>query len=215
MKIILADDHRIIRDGLYELLRKEDDFEIVAMADNGREAYEKVKEFEPDIVVIDVAMPILNGIEATRKIMALGKKTKVIALSMHNDRRFIDEMFRAGASGYLFKDCAYDELITAIRVVKDQGFYLSSKIMNQVIGDFIKNLSDENNSAFAILTEREREVLQLIAEGNSTSTIAKTLFIGEKTVETHRRNIMSKLNISNVADLTKYAIREGLTFLNI
>lgn len=215
MKIILADDHRIIRDGLYELLRKEDDFDIVAMADNGREAYEKVKEFEPDIVVIDVAMPILNGIEATRKIMALGKKTKVIALSMHNDRRFIDEMFRAGASGYLFKDCAYDELITAIRVVKDQGFYLSSKIMNQVIGDFIKNLSDENNSAFAILTEREREVLQLIAEGNSTSTIAKTLFIGEKTVETHRRNIMSKLNISNVADLTKYAIREGLTFLNI
>lgn len=215
MKIILADDHRIIRDGLYELLRKEDDFEIVAMADNGREAYEKVKEYEPDIVVIDVAMPVLNGIEATRKIIALGKKTKVIALSMHNDRRFIDEMFRAGASGYLFKDCAYDELITAIRVVKDQGFYLSSKIMNQVIGDFIKNLSDEDNSAFAVLTEREREVLQLIAEGNSTSAIAKTLFIGEKTVETHRRNIMSKLNISNVADLTKYAIREGLTFLNI
>lgn len=215
MKIILADDHRIIRDGLYELLRKEDDFEIVATADNGREAYEKVIEHEPDIVIIDVAMPILNGIEATRKIMSLGKSTKVIALSMHNDRRFIDEMFRAGASGYLFKDCAYDELITAIRVVKDQGFYLSSKIMNQVIGDFVRNLRDEDNSAFAILTEREREVLQLIAEGNSTSMIAKALFIGEKTVETHRRNIMSKLSISNVADLTKYAIREGLTFLNI
>ncbi|MEA2709338.1 MAG: hypothetical protein QOF78_1939 [Phycisphaerales bacterium] len=216
-KILLADDHQIVREGLKSLLNSHEDMEVVGEARDGRSAVQMAKELGPDVVIMDVGMPHLNGIEATRQIMSREPDAKVVALSMHSDRRFMGEMLKAGAKGYLLKDGAFEELATAIRSVIANKVYLSPRIANVVVDDYVRRPPGQQNgetSAFARLTPREREVLQLMAEGRATKEIAMDLKVSIKTVETHRRQIMEKLSIHSVAELTKYAIREGLTSLD-
>lgn len=210
--LILADDHKIVRQGLRHLLEQEADLEVIAEADDGRMAVRLARELLPQVVIMDVGMPDLNGIEATRQVLADSPGVKVIALSMHSDRRFVMNMLRAGASGYLLKDSAFEELATAIRMVLNNKIYLSTEIANVVIKDYLQGGGDE--SVFSVLSPREREVLQLMAEGKSSRQIADHLVISIKTVETHRMQIMHKLQIFSVAELTKYAIREGLSSLD-
>jgi DNA-binding NarL/FixJ family response regulator len=210
IKIMLAEDHQIVRQGLRNLLAAEQDMQVVAEADNGRKVLPLVKEFAPHIVI----MPGLNGIEATRQIQAECPGVKVIALSMHSDSIFVLNMLKAGASGYLLKDCALEDLVRAIRTVVGHKTYLSPGISDVVIKDFVSGWDHADPSgAFSVLTAREREVLQLMAEGKSTNQIADCLCVSVKTVESHRKQIMSKSGIRSVAELTKYAIRQGLTSL--
>ena len=211
LKILLADDHQIVCDGLRMVLENEGGMEVAGIASTGREAVRLTRELEPDVVIMDVAMPELNGIEATRQIVDAQPGTRVIGLSMHADKRFVRGMLEARASGYLLKECAAAELALAIRTVIVGRIYLSPAITGVVVDDYVGQRADERHR---LLTPREREVLQLLAEGNSTREIAQSLFISVKTVETHRRQIMEKLHIHSVAELTKYAIREGLTSLD-
>ena len=211
--IIIADDHQILRQGLKTLLEKEPDMEVVAEAEDGRKTVTLVREFMPHVVIMDVNMPDLNGIEATRQILSEYPDMKVIALSMHADRRFVINMLKAGAHGYLLKDCAFEELAQAIRLVMASKTYLSPGVAEIVVKDYVHRLPGPAQTAFSVLTAREREVLQLMAEGKSTAQIAELLHISVKTVETHRQQIMHKLGMRSVAELTKYAIREGLTSL--
>ncbi len=214
IKVILADDHKIMREGLRSLLEKEPDIEVVAEAENGRTAVQQVQELSPDIVIMDVSMQDLNGIEATRQIIARYPDVKVLALSMHSDKTYVAGILSAGASGYLLKDSAFDELAEALRVVISGQFYLSSRVAGIVTKDYVRQLSAaSDSSARSILTAREREVLQLLAEGKSKKQVALQLNMSVKTVETHRQKIMEKLDIYSIAELTKYAIREGLTSL--
>ena len=212
--ILLADDHKILRQGLRTLLAKEMDMEVLAEAEDGRQAVRLVRELSPQVVIMDVGMPDLNGIEATRQILQESPETKIIALSMHSDRRFVTNMIKAGASGYLLKDSAFEELATAIRVVMARKTYLSHEIAHVVVKDYVKGGSKEDPSVFSVLSPREREVLQLMAEGKTNRQIAEMLHVSLKTVETHRQQIMNKLEIHNIVELTKYAIREGLVSLD-
>ena len=212
IRVLIADDHKIMLAGLRSLLEKQTDFEVIGEADNGRKAVQMAQEKKPDVVVMDVSMPDLNGIEATKQIIESLPETRVIALSMHSDKRFVMGMLRAGASGYLLKDCASQELANAIVQVAEGKKYLSPEITGVVINDFLLGDSSEDVAiAASQLSPREREVLQLIAEGWSTKQIASHLYVSIKTIETHRRQIMKKLDLHSIADLTKYAIREGLT----
>jgi DNA-binding NarL/FixJ family response regulator len=213
IRIVIADDHKIVRNGLRSLIEKELDIEVIAEADNGRSVVRIATELAPEVVVMDIAMPDLNGIEATRQIINALPRTKVIALSMHADKRYVMEMLKAGASGYILKDNAYEELASAIRTAMRNRTYLSPQVAETVIGDYVKLAMTANDSAFSLLSAREREVLQLFAEGKSTAQIAESLYLSVKTVETYRQHIMEKLNIRSIAELTKYAIREGLTSL--
>jgi DNA-binding NarL/FixJ family response regulator len=210
----MADDHKIMRDGLRSLLEEQDDMEVVAEAGNGQTAVRLARARKPDLVIIDINMPDLNGIEATRQMIAARPEVKVIALSMHSDRRLVLGMFRAGASGYLLKDCAFEELAHAIKTVAANQPYLSPSIAGTMIEEYVHCIAQAESGASAVLTPREREVLQLLAEGWSTKKIASHLHISVKTVETHRRQIMVKLNVHSIAELTKYAIREGITSLD-
>jgi two-component system response regulator NreC len=212
-KILIADDHQIVRQGLRILLEKEADMEVVAEAEDGRTTVRLVRDLRPGVIIMDVAMPDLNGIEATRQILAEAPGIKVIALSMYADHRFVVNMLKAGASGYLLKDCAFEELTRAIRVVLANKTYLSPGVTDILVKDYKMGISANEASAFALLTPREREVLQLMSEGNSTAKIADQLHVSVKTVESHRQQLMQKLNLRSVAELTKYAIREGLTSL--
>jgi two-component system response regulator NreC len=213
IRILLADDHKITREGLRSLLDNQQDMEVVAEAEDGRTAVSLVREVVPSVVIMDVSMPDLNGVEATRQIIAQFPDVKIIGLSMHSDTLFVTEMLKSGASGYLLKDCAFDELALAIRTVVAGKTYLSPSISGVVVDDYLHRLSKADFSDSEVLTDREREVLQLLAEGKSTKQIALKLHISVKTVETHRRQIMNKLDIHTVAELTKYAIRKGLTSL--
>ena len=215
VRIILAEDHRITREGLVNLLQERPDMEVVGEAENGREAVKLASELSPDLVIMDVTMPDLNGIDATRIITSESNNTKVIALSMYSDKQFVQGMIQAGASGYLLKDCAFEELVSAIQAVIQGDTYLSPGIAGIVVQDYLNKLTTDRSSADTVLTNREREVLQLIAEGKSTKEIAACLGVSVKTIETHRRQIMEKLGIFSIAELTKYAIREGLTSLHI
>ncbi len=212
IRILLADDHKIVRQGLRTLLEKEPDMEVVAEAEEGRMAVRLARKLAPQVVIMDVGMPDLNGIEATRQVLADTPGLKVIALSMHSDRRFVVNMLKAGASGYLLKDSAFEELAAAIRVVMLNKTYLSPGVSDIVIKDYVQG-PREDSSVFSVLTPREREVLQLMAEGKSTKQIADRLHVSVKTIETHRQQIMTKLGIHSVAELTKYAVREGLSSL--
>ena len=213
IRILLVDDHKITRQGLRSLLDENDDMEVLAEAENGRDAIELARKLNPDVIIMDVSMPDLNGVEATRQIIQDNHDVRVIALSMHSDTLFVSEMLKSGASGYLLKDCAFQELEQAIRTVTDGKAYLSPSISGVVVEDYLHRLSKTDMSTSEVLTDREREVLQLIAEGQSTKQVALKLHISAKTVETHRRQIMNKLDIHTVAELTKYAIRKGLTAL--
>jgi len=213
IRIILADDHQIVRQGLRILLEAEPDMEIIAEADNGRKVLKLAQELLPDVIIMDLSMPELNGIEATRQILSGAPEVKVVALSMHSDSLFVLNMIKSGASGYLLKDCALEELVKAIRAVVDHKTYLSPGVSDIVIRDFVTGWQTTNASAFSVLSPREREVLQLMAEGRSTNQIADGLCVSVKTVEAHRKQVMTKLGIHSVAELTKYAIRQGLTSL--
>jgi len=213
IRILLADDHKITRQGLRSLLDKQSDMEVVAEAEEGRTTVRLVRELLPDVVIMDVTMPDLNGMEAARQITREFGNVRIVALSMHSDSLFVTEMLKSGASGYLLKDCAFEELARAIRAVVAGKTYLSPSISGVVVDDYLHRLSKADFSGLDVLTSREREVLQLLAEGRSTKQIALKLHISVKTVETHRRQIMNKLDIHTVAELTKYAIRKGLTSL--
>ena len=213
IKVVLTDDHMIIRDGLRALLEKQPDMEVVAEADNGRTALKHVKELSPDVVIMDIGMRELNGIDATRQIVKMSPGVKVLALSMYSDKRFVKEMLKAGASGYMLKDSAFTELIDAIRVIVGSKIYISPGVASIVLEDYLEDSTERESSIRSLLTSREIEVLQLLAEGKSTKQIALSLSLSIKTIESRRARIMQKIGIDNIADLTKYAIREGIVSL--
>jgi two-component system, NarL family, response regulator NreC len=214
IKIILADDHQIVRQGLRTLLAGEPDMEVVGEADNGRETLKLVQQLIPDVVIMDISMPDLNGIEATRQLLVESPGVKVIALSMHSDSLFVLNMLRSGALGYLLKDCALEELVKAIRAVMRQQTYISPGVSDLLIQDLACSCTAEPSSAYSVLTAREREVLKLLAEGKGTQQIATSLGLSSKTIESHRKQISNKLGLNSVAELTKYAIRQGLASLD-
>jgi len=213
IRVLLGDDHRIVREGLRILLEKEPDIEVIGEAEDGHSTVELARKLKPQIVVMDITMPDLNGIEATYEITKEVPGVKVLALSMHVDQRFVEKMLRAGATGYLPKDCAYEELVRAVHTVASNETYLSPTIADMVRRDYLHQRPKADTSVFSILTLREREVLQLMAEGKNTKAIASDLEVSVKTIETHRQHVMQKLNLHSLAELTKYAIREGLTSL--
>jgi two-component system, NarL family, response regulator NreC len=214
IRILLADDHAVLRHGLSKALQAESDMEVIGMVADGLAAVELARELAPDIIIMDIGMQGLNGIEATRQILKKSSNTRVIALSMHSSKKFILEMFKAGASGYLLKDCEYDELAAAVRTVASGKEYISPSITGVFIESCTTDDPVRKNDAFSTLTNREREVLQLLTEGKTTKQAAKRLHISPKTVEVHRLNIMNKLKIDNMVQLTKYAIQEGITLPN-
>jgi DNA-binding NarL/FixJ family response regulator len=210
IKIIIVDDHQMVREGIRSLLAGQMDLQVIAEAGTGREGVRLAEKHAPHLVIMDIGMTDLNGIEATRQIRNTAPDVRVLILSMHSDQRFVERTLKAGAAGYLLKDCSFEELARAIRAVMAGEVYLSPGIVGGVVRQYIGISSAEAPS----LTSREREVLQLITEGRSTREVADLLFISIKTVETHRQQIMRKLRLRTVAELTKYAIREGLTTLD-
>lgn len=214
VKVLIVDDHRLFRDGLKLLIAKESKYLLAGEAENGIEAVDKARIHQPDVILMDIAMPELNGIEATRKILIDFPQTKIIMLTQHTSRQFVIESLKAGALGYVLKNSSISEVIQAIEISLENRIYLSEKVSDLVISDYIKFAKSADNSVFVLLSAREREVLQLVAEGKSTKEIAAKLNVSVKTIETHRKQIMTKLNIHSVAELTKYAIREGLTQLS-
>ncbi len=214
IRVILADDHNILRAGLKSLLQGSHDVEVIAESDNGRDTVALARELEPDIVVMDVAMPDMNGVDATRKIGQLAPQVRVLALSSHNDGAFVKGMLEAGARGYLLKDAATGELLTALEAVHKGQIYVSPSVTDTLVGDYLQRVKGDIGPDAQILSTREREVLQLVAEGKSSAQIAAALHLSDRTVETHRKRIMDKLGIRSIAALTKYAIREGITSLH-
>lgn len=211
IKIIIADDHAILREGIRLVLEREPDMEISASVSDGRKVVRACHENQPDIVLMDISMPSLNGIEATRQIIAESTQTRVICLSAHDDAQHITSAVQAGASGYLLKDCSSEELIRSIRLVISGKKYISPSIADVVI-DTMNNCGDyKSGTIHSTLTPREREVLQLLAEGQVAKEIAAILHLSVKTINTHREHIMTKLDMHSVAELTKYALREGIT----
>jgi DNA-binding NarL/FixJ family response regulator len=212
-RVLLVDDHRLFRSGLHSLLAKQPNIEIVGEAEDGVSAVRMTQELAPDIVLMDISMPKLNGIEATRQILSQNVAVRVIVLSMHADRRFVVEALKAGARGYLLKDSAIEEVLRAIDAIVSNQVYLSRRITNIVVEDYVQMAKSNGATVYTLLSAREREVLQLLAEGRNTKEIASHLNVSVKTVETHRKQIMNKLGLHTIAELTKYAIREGLTEL--
>lgn len=214
LKVIIADDHAIIREGLKSLLEKKG-IMVLDVVKNGREAVEKAVALEPDIMMMDISMPDLNGMEATARIRQTVPHTRVIALSMHSSKSIIDKMFSAGASGYILKESAFDEIYDAIQGVIRGNYYLTPSIARMYVDDHKADTGNwDELPKFNKISRKEREILQLVAEGVKTRDIAEKLGVSVKTVETHRRNIMKKLNIFSVAGLTKYAIQEGIISLD-
>ena len=210
-RILLVDDHELMREGLRSILEREEGVEIAGECSSGREAVALARKLEPDVVVMDVGMRELNGIDATRQIRAELPEVEVIALSSHSDSRYVSAMLEAGACGYVLKANAYADLRRALQAARDHKGFLCADVTQAVVSASIGE--SRSRHAPSVLSEREREVIQLLAEGLSSPKIGKRLFIATNTVETHRRSIMRKLGIHNVADLTKWAIREGLTEL--
>lgn len=212
IKILIADDHAIMREGLKVLLEKQG-LKVPGVAKNGREAVQLALELKPDIVLMDVSMPDMNGPEATSRIVSQLSETRVIALTMHSTRQAVDRMFVSGASGYILKDCAFEELYDAIHEVNKGHYYISPSIARTFVENYTQQFEKNTKPPFDEFTKKEREVLQLIAEGETTKKIANKMYISVKTVESHRRNIMKKLDIYSVAGLTCFAIKEGLISL--
>ena len=212
LRVLLVDDHEIMRQGLRLLLEKNSDMEVVGEANDGLKAIELTKELEPDVVVMDVNMPGVDGADATRRIVNDQPDTRIVALSMHSKKGFIIEMLKAGASGYVLKENAFSELVNAITTVMCNEIYLSSKITRIVVDDYVQDRVGGDSSK-NMLTDRESEVLKLVGDGKSSKGIALQLDLSVKTIDACRRRIMTKLDIDSVAELVKYAIREGLTSL--
>lgn len=209
-RIMIVDDHKIVREGLRSLIEENGEYAVVGEADNGRDALKMARHLNPDIVIMDVAMREMNGIEATRQLLSQQPDICVLALSMHSDSRFVKQMLEAGALGYLVKENAFEEIILALRALMRGKIYVSPQASGGILQDVAQQQVSETGPQ-PVLTAREKETLQLIAEGHSTANIAERLFISVKTVETHRKKMMDKLDLRSVAELTKYAIREGIT----
>jgi len=215
IRILLADDHSLVREGLRMILESGQDIQVVGEAEGGRTAVDLATDLKPDLVIMDISMKDLNGIEATRQIRMSCPATRVIGLSMHTDDRNVLRMIEAGASGYLLKSSAAEELVRAVHAVANGHDYLSPDIAGVLVEGYVHRLSPSDSPAYAALSLREREVLQLLAEGMTSKEIASRLRISTATVETHRRNVMRKLNIHSIAELTKFAIRQGLTSVDL
>lgn len=215
IKVLLADDHTIVRKGIRFVLDNEADIEVVGEAENGREAVQKVEQLVPDLALMDISMPLLNGLEATQQIVKRFPHVKVLILTMHADEEFIFQCLRAGAAGYVIKQTAPTELVSAIYAVYQDESFLSPAVSKTVIEEYIRQADRQRTEdRYDKLTDREREVLQLLAEGFSNREAAETLHISVKTVRVHRDNLMSKLDIHNLPDLVKYAIRKGIISLD-
>lgn len=214
IRVLIVDDHRIFREGLRSLLAQEPDMEVTGEAGSGREVLQIVESVSCDLVLMDISMPDMNGIEATRHLRIKHPDLKVLALSMESDRRFIVEVIEAGIHGYVQKDAAFAELATAIRTVIAGDIYLGPRISELIIKDYLQRVPDGLPLTYESLTAREREMLQMIANGKNSKELAASFNISIKTVEVHRHSIMKKLNLYSIAELTKYAIREGLTSLH-
>ena len=206
IRILLADDHGVVRQGFKMILGAQADMEIVGEAANGREAVEQAERLKPDIVVMDVAMPELNGIEATRRLAESAPHVRVLALSMHKDSVYVRETLRAGARGYLLKDSGANDLVAAVRAVANGEGYLSPAVSNAVLDDYRRHVTN----AIDLLTSREREVLQMLAEGKTNKEIAATLNLSVYTVDAHRGHIMEKLNLHSINELVRFAVRNGM-----
>lgn len=211
MKILIADDHGVFRQGMKALIDAEAEMQVIGEAADGQEVIQLARQLSPDIILMDIAMPNLNGVEATRLIIEETPNIRIIALSVHFDKCFVMEMLKAGASGYILKSCLFDEVLRAIRTVSAGDYYLSPTITDVVVDDYKYYMATVNKSAAIRLTPRERQVIQLLTEGKSTKQIALQLHVSSKTIDSNRREIMNKLGIFSVAELTKFAIREGLT----
>jgi len=211
IRIVLVDDHRLFRTGVLTMLADQSDVVVVGEAENGLEAVEVAAAQKPDLVLMDVSMKGMNGVEATRQILAKQPDTKVLCLSMHGERQFVRGVLEAGASGYLLKDCSLEELARAVQTVMGGQVYLSPSVAGVVVEDYTARLAEDAASERARLTNRERDVLRLLADGLSTAEIAKRLHVSGKTVGTHRQHLMKKLDIHSLAGLIKYAIRVGIT----
>ena len=209
--ILLADDHDLVRKGFLKLLNEQKDMKVIGEADNGRDAVDRAKELAPDIVVMDVVMPDLNGVDATRQIRRDNPRAKVLALSMNPSQSVVKDMLLAGACGYLPKTCDLEELVEAVRAIAEGETYISREIQEILGPDPVSSENRGRTGSVALLSNREREVLQLVAEGKATKEIAAELHVSVKTVETHRHNIMTKLDLRTIAELTKFAVREGIT----
>lgn len=215
IKVLLAEDHTIVRKGLYALLKKEYDIQVIGEAGDGREAVEMVEKLRPDVVLMDISMPSLNGIEATRRIKKRFPNTKVLILTMHDSEEYIFQLLRIGASGYVVKMDAPEELVSAIHAVQRGHSFLSPAISKKFIHQQMRKAGTKiKTDSLERLTGREREILQLIAEGHSNREIAEMLYISIKTVETHRTHLMAKLNLHNTVEVTRYAIRKGIVNLD-
>lgn len=209
--ILLADDHTILRAGLKMMLNAQPDMEVVGEAHDGRQAIQETQRLQPDIVLMDITMPDMNGIVATRQIKKLVPDVKVLVLTMHENDEYVFQALRAGASGYMLKEAADTELITALHVVQSGQFYLSPTAQSVMVGDYLQRVrTGEERDSYSNLTEREREILKLVAEGYTNNQIAEQLVISPKTVDTHRTHVMDKLNLHSRAELVKYAMRRGL-----
>ena len=213
MKILIVDDHGIVREGLKSMIEQQSEMEVVGEAKDGHMAVQLTKDLAPDVVIMDVSMPNLNGVEATKYILEQKPNVKVIILSMHMDSHIVKESLKAGAVGYVLKSYLFDELLNALKAVETHGVYLSPRITGVVVENYKTEQAADTKQQTKKLTTRERQILQLIAEGKTIKEIARILHISPKTADANRRQIMNKLEIFNIADLTKYALREGLTSL--
>ncbi|HCI82767.1 MAG TPA: DNA-binding response regulator [Ktedonobacter sp.] len=211
IRILLADDHTILRAGLRMMLNAQPDMEVVGEAQDGRQAIAEVQRLQPDVVLMDITMPDMNGIDATRQIKRMLPETKVLVLTMHENDEYVFQALRAGAAGYMLKEAADTDLISALRIIQSGQFYLSPMAQSVMVGDYLQRVrTGEEKDSYSSLTEREREILKLVAEGFTNNQIAEKLVISPKTVDTHRTHVMDKLNLHSRAELVKYAMRRGL-----
>jgi two-component system response regulator NreC len=211
IRVLLADDHTILRQGLKMLLNAQSDMEVIGEASDGHQAISEANRLQPDIILMDITMPDMNGIAATSQVRRQRPDVRVLVLTMHENEEYLFQALRAGASGYILKEAADTELITAIRAVQAGRFYLSPSSQSMMVGDYLQRVrTGEEKDSYSGLTEREREILKLVAEGLTNNQIAERLFISPKTVDTHRTHIMDKLNLHSRAELVKYAMRRGL-----
>ena len=213
MRILIVDDHGIVREGLKSLLQNQPDMEVVGEGEEGQVAVDLAEQLSPDMVIMDMSMPNLNGIEATHLILKQNPNIKVVILSMHSDRHIVKEILEAGASAYVLKSNLFDEMLRALETVAQGGRYLSPKITDVVVDDYVGKSTQDESAKTPKLSSRDRQIVQLVAEGKTIKEIARILHISPKTADSNRRQIMNKLGFSSVAELTKYAIREGLTSL--
>ena len=210
LRILLADDHTVVRQGLRKVLEERPEWQVVAEAGDGRDAVRLAEQHKPDVAVVDVAMPLLNGIEATRQITKRAPQTKVLVLSMYSDEAYVTQMLKAGAKGYLLKDSADVDLMQAVQAVTQGKSFFSPAVARMKSDDYARQRGESAVDRFELLSEREREIFQLVAEGKTNKEMAALLFISPSTVETHRARIMEKLDLHSAAEIVLYAVRRGV-----